>query len=283
MAYSRITNSITRNAVQYDALGNVVLPNGLRVLGLQTAGFVKAYADGIFYIDSSGGSGGSGGHIILNSAGTALPQQPNLKFNRLTVTNDGINSLTLVTRPADSSVGTTPPASPVVGDVWTSSETWKTYKYYDGYWIEYGTGTVTGGGGVGSGTVTFVSVVSTNGFAGTVANATTTPAISLSTTVTGILKGNGTSVSAAVAGTDYLLPNSLYTDYDSTVSGLRNSINKVFTTSFSFVSGSTKVYVNGLRYTPGASYDYQETGSNQITFTNAPDSGDLLIIEYTKS
>ena len=48
----------------------------------------------------------------------------------------------------------------------------------------------TTGGGGGSGTVTSVSVVSANGFAGTVATNTTTPAITLSTTVTGILKGN---------------------------------------------------------------------------------------------
>jgi hypothetical protein len=53
------------------------------------------------------------------------------------------------------------------------------------------------------GTVTSVSVVSTNGFAGTVANSTTTPAITLTTTITGILKGNGTAISAAVSGTDY--------------------------------------------------------------------------------
>jgi hypothetical protein len=48
-----------------------------------------------------------------------------------------------------------------------------------------------------SGTVSSVSVVSANGFAGTVANATTTPAITLSTTITGILQGNGTAISAA--------------------------------------------------------------------------------------
>lgn len=53
------------------------------------------------------------------------------------------------------------------------------------------------------GTVTSVSVVSANGFAGTVANSTTTPAITLTTTITGILKGNGTAISAAVSGTDY--------------------------------------------------------------------------------
>jgi hypothetical protein len=48
------------------------------------------------------------------------------------------------------------------------------------------------------GSVTSVSVVSANGFAGTVANPTTTPAITLETTVTGILYGNGTSVAAAI-------------------------------------------------------------------------------------
>ena len=47
------------------------------------------------------------------------------------------------------------------------------------------------------GTVTSVSVVSANGLAGTVATATSTPAITLSTTVTGILQGNGTAISAA--------------------------------------------------------------------------------------
>lgn len=55
----------------------------------------------------------------------------------------------------------------------------------------------------GTGTVTSVSVVSANGFAGSVATATTTPAITLSTTITGLLKGNGTAISAAVSGTDY--------------------------------------------------------------------------------
>jgi hypothetical protein len=63
----------------------------------------------------------------------------------------------------------------------------------------------------GSGTVTNVSVVSANGLAGTVANATTTPAITLSTSVSGILKGNATAISAATAGTDYQAPITLTT------------------------------------------------------------------------
>jgi hypothetical protein len=60
----------------------------------------------------------------------------------------------------------------------------------------------TGGGG-GLGTVTAVSVVSANGLAGSVATPFTTPAITLSTSITGLLKGNGTAISAAVSGTDY--------------------------------------------------------------------------------
>jgi len=55
--------------------------------------------------------------------------------------------------------------------------------------------TYTGGGG--GGTVTTVSVASANGFAGTVANATSTPAITISTSITGILVGNGTAIAAA--------------------------------------------------------------------------------------
>lgn len=67
--------------------------------------------------------------------------------------------------------------------------------------------TASTGGGGGSGTVTSVSVATAHGFSGTVANATTTPEITLSTSVTGIVKGNGTSLTAATAGTDYVVPN----------------------------------------------------------------------------
>lgn len=69
-----------------------------------------------------------------------------------------------------------------------------------------GTWDVPPGTGGGSGTVTAVSVATANGFAGTVANPTTTPAITVSTNVSGLLKGNGTAVAAATAGTDYVAP-----------------------------------------------------------------------------
>jgi hypothetical protein len=67
------------------------------------------------------------------------------------------------------------------------------------------------GGGGGSGTVTTVSVASANGFSGTVSNPTTTPAISVGTSITGVLKGNGSAISAATAGTDYQAPITLTT------------------------------------------------------------------------
>jgi trimeric autotransporter adhesin len=50
--------------------------------------------------------------------------------------------------------------------------------------------------------LTAVSVVSANGFAGT-SSGGTTPALTLSTSITGLLKGNGTAISAATSGTDY--------------------------------------------------------------------------------
>ena len=68
-----------------------------------------------------------------------------------------------------------------------------------------------------SGTVTKASVVSANGFAGTVATDTTTPAITISTSITGLLKGNGTAISAATSGTDYVVPSGSITGNAATV------------------------------------------------------------------
>jgi hypothetical protein len=58
-------------------------------------------------------------------------------------------------------------------------------------------GTGGGGGGGGSGTVTSVAVQSANGFNGSVAFPTSAAVISLGTTVTGLLYGNGTIAAAA--------------------------------------------------------------------------------------
>ena len=57
-----------------------------------------------------------------------------------------------------------------------------------------------------TGTVTAVSVTTANGFAGT-SSGGATPALTLSTSITGVLKGNGTAMSAATAATDYVAPS----------------------------------------------------------------------------
>ena len=55
----------------------------------------------------------------------------------------------------------------------------------------------------GLGTVTSVSGVDTNGFAWSISNPATAPSLTLSTSVSGMLKGSGGALTAAIAGTDY--------------------------------------------------------------------------------
>jgi hypothetical protein len=92
----------------------------------------------------------------------------------------------------DGSPALTIPAGAADGDVWTSD------AHGTGSWQP---------SAAGSGTVQSVAVESANGLAGTVADATTTPQITLSTTATGVLKGASGAIGAATAGTDYLAPS----------------------------------------------------------------------------
>ena len=99
------------------------------------------------------------------------------------------------------------------------------------------------------GLVTSVSVVSANGFAGTVATATTTPAITLSTSITGLLKGNGTAISAAVANTDYVPLSTVITKTaDYTITGtdtwiINNKTGSALTLTFPAASSWTGRYI----------------------------------------
>lgn len=114
-----------------------------------------------------------------------------------TTPNAGTVTSVTGTAPIVSSGGATPaisiPAATSSVNGYLTSTDWTTFN------------------GKGSGSVTTVSVVSTNGFTGTVANATTTPAITITTSITGVLKGNGTAISAATAGTDYSVGTSALT------------------------------------------------------------------------
>jgi hypothetical protein len=131
------------------------------------------------------------------------------------------------------------------------------------------------GSGGGSGTVTSVSVVSSNGFAGTVANASTTPAITLSTSITGLLKGNGTAISAASAGTDYAPATSgtsiLYGD------GSGGFSNVTIGTNLTFTSGTLNATGGGGMVYPGAGIP-NSTGSAWGTSYSTTGSGTVVAL-----
>ena len=118
-----------------------------------------------------------------------------------------------------SAAGTIANTNPIVLDAAgrTANQTWLTtggaYKFVLQTSAAVTIGTYDNISGINdlTGALTSLSVVSANGFAGTVANPTSTPAITLSTTVTGLLKGNGTAISAATANTDYQSPITLTT------------------------------------------------------------------------
>jgi len=135
----------------------------------------------------SGGGSGSGTVTSIDVVGGTT----GLTTSGGPVTTAGVITLGGILGTANGGTGTSTP-SLVAGTNVTITGTWPNQTINS-----------SGGGGGGSGTVTSVSVVSANGLAGTVANATTTPAITLSTSITGLLKGNGTAISAASSGTDY--------------------------------------------------------------------------------
>lgn len=136
--------------------------------------------------------------------------------------------------------------------------------YKTGTGAQVYSGSAWGGlGGAGSGTVTTVSVATANGFAGTVANPTSTPAITLTTSLTGLLKGNGTAMSAAVAGTDYQAPIG-------TISGMAKGNGANALTAA--VAGTDFVAPSGALGTPssGTLTNCTADGSSPVGFRNIP-------------
>ena len=128
-----------------------------------------------------------------------------------------------------------------------------------------------------TGTVTSVSVVNTNGFSGSVANATTTPAITITTTVTGLLKGNGTAISAATADTDYVTPTGTVA---LTNKSIVQTINAQTGTTYTFVLSDASDLVTLSNASPitatvppnssvafpiGTQIDIAQVGTGQVT------------------
>lgn len=151
----------------------------------------------------------------------------------------------------------------------------------------------------GGGSVTSVSVVSANGFAGTVATASTTPAITLTTTQTGVLIGDGTSMTG-VAGTanQLLRRNAGNTAYEfftpvyltstnkvtrEIPSGTINGSNVTFTLANTPTAGTEHVFVNGVLMNAGAGNDYTISSATITFLTGAvPQTGDVVLVSYLK-
>ena len=153
--------------------------------------------------------------------------------------------------------------------------------------ITNGPGSITIASTAGSGTVTSVSVVSANGFNGTVATATTTPAITLSTTVTGLVKGNGTALSAAVAATDYVAPSAY-----ASANGLTMATSRLLGRTTASTGAAEEISVAGgltlsggvLTGTSGTVTSVSGTGTvNGITLTGTVTSSGNLTLGGTLS
>jgi hypothetical protein len=204
--------------------GTLAIANGgTNGSAVPTAGAVP-YGTGTTYAFSAVGTVGQ----VLTSNGAGVPTWT-------TPTTGTVTSVSFTGGLITIATPTTTPALTVAGTnggivYFSSGTTWASSAALTQYGVVYGGGagaapvstaagitgqvlTATTGAAptwaapATSGTVTSVSVVSANGFAGTVATATSTPAITLTTTITGVLKGNGTAISAAVPNTDYIAPS----------------------------------------------------------------------------
>jgi hypothetical protein len=122
------------------------------------------------------------------------------------------------------------PVSGETGKIYIAIDTGRTYRWTGSVYVEISTSN--------AGTVTTVSVANANGLSGSVSNPSTTPAITLSTTVTGIVKGDGTALSAAVAGTDYVIPSGLSTYVQGPASATDNSIARFDLTTGKLIQNS---------------------------------------------
>ena len=143
----------------------------------------------------------------------------------------------------------------------------------------------------GAGTVTTVSVATANGFAGTVANASTTPAITLTTSITGVLKGNGTAISAAVSGTDYapatsgsaILKGNGSGGFSSAVSGTDYAPATTGSSILKASSGGFANAVSGTDYAPATSGTSILKGNGSGGFSNASAGTDYATKTGTNS
>ena len=136
----------------------------------------------------------------------------------------------------------------------------KCFVYYNGTdYVKVASSTADG--------VTAVSVASANGFAGS-SSGGATPALTLTTSITGVLKGDGTALSAATAGTDYVAPGgALGTPSSGTLS---NATGLPISTGVSGLGSNVATFLGTPSSANLAAAVTDETGSGALVFATSP-------------
>jgi hypothetical protein len=196
---------------------NGLIGNDAVSVGPNGAGFINLVGTGPVLV--TGNAGTNTETISVGLATTAVVGVASFNPADFTVVSGAVSTIGL---PIASLVGTNGVAVTNVGNAYTVSginattTTVGVASFNSTEFTVDGSGRVSLIGGGAPGTVTSVSVVTANGLAGTVATATTTPAITLSTTQTGLLSGNGTAITGTpitqynvITGAAANVPNSV--------------------------------------------------------------------------
>lgn len=126
--------------------------------------------------------------------------------------------------------------------------------------------------------ITAISVATANGFAGT-SSGGYTPTLTLTTSVNGIAKGNGTALSAAIAGTDYVAPGTATTfTATQTFSGTSSTLAAVMADSAEPVTVSATAATGTINYdtTTQSVLYYTTNASGNWVFNFRASSGTAL-------